>query len=127
MEQERRDFPRVEEELSAEILDTDDSVYPALILDLSLTGAQLLCDKPTAHQVAPDGQPSTADGAPRDIGVRLRVGLGDGRRAKIRAWGELMAVREVGEDEVRIGLRFTRFEGDSYSALEAYIDETLPD
>ena len=127
MSQERRDFPRIEEELSAELLDADDGVFPALILDISLTGAQLLCDKPTATHFAPDGSPEETTGTPREVGVRLRVPLGDGGRAKIRAFGQLMAVREVGEDEYRFGIKFNRFEGDSYTALEAYIDETLPD
>lgn len=127
MSQERRDFPRIEEEISAEILDASEGVFPALILDISLTGAQLLCDAPTANHFAPDGAPAGEDGQPREVGIRLRVPLGDGSRAKIRASGELMAVREVGEDEFRFGLRFTRFTGDSYSALEAYVDETLPD
>lgn len=127
MSEERRDFPRIEEELSAEILDADDGVFPVLILDISLTGAQLLCDKPTASHFAPDGKPETDEGKPREIGLRLRVPVGDGARAKIRAFGELMAVREVGDDEFRFGVRFTRFAGDSYTALEAYVDETLPD
>lgn len=126
MSQERRDFPRIEEELSAEILDANDGVFPALILDISLTGAQLLCDRPTAEHMVPEGVEVPGDD-PIELGIRLRVSLGDGSRAKIRGFGHLMAIREVGDDEFRLGIKFTRFAGDSYTALEAYIDETLPD
>ena len=122
----RRDFPRIETEHSVEVVDADGRVFPTLALDLSLTGMQLLCDGPTAERIAPNGSTSE-DGRPRELDVRLRVRLREAGRQHLGIRCQLMSLREVQPDDFRIGVRFVRFEGDSYHALEAYIDESLPD
>ena len=121
----RRDFPRIETEHSVEVVDSDGGVFPTLALDLSLTGMQLLCDSPTLERLLPGGK--LPEGEPPEIDVRLRLKLLDGTRSKIRANCQIMSVREIQDDEYRIGLKFSNFFGDSYHALEAYIDESLPD
>lgn len=123
--EDRRDFPRIETEHSVEVVDADGGVFPTLALDLSLTGMQLLCDEPTASRLLPDGPPDPAN--PRQIDVRIRLKLLDGTRTKVRATADMMSLRSNGEDDQRIGLRFSAFFGDSYHALENYIDESLPD
>ena len=127
MSQDRRDFPRIETEHSVEIVDADGNDFPTLALDLSLTGMQLLCDHPTAERIAPGGETRNASGAPREIDVRLRIRLRESGRQKLKIRCQVMSIREVQEDEYRIGVKFMRFEGDSYHTLEAYIDESLPD
>ncbi|HEX7029152.1 MAG TPA: PilZ domain-containing protein [Gammaproteobacteria bacterium] len=122
----RRDFPRIETEHSVEVVDADGNVFPTLALDLSLTGMQLLCDGPTAERIAPGGAVTT-DGQPRELALRLRVRLHEAGRQLIGVRCQVMSLREVQADEFRIGVRFMRFDGDSYHALEAYIDESLPD
>lgn len=124
MLQERRDFPRVETEQSVQLLDAAGASFPMLVLDLSLTGMQLLCDGPTAHRLAPGG---LSDDPPHDYDVRLRIRLKAHGMRQLRMRCRLMTLREVQRDEFRIGVKFTRFEGDSYAMLEAWIDETLPD
>lgn len=126
MSQDRRDFPRIETEHSVEIVDAHGAVFPTLALDLSLTGMQLLCDQPTAERIVPDGVTNNLDGSPRELDIRLRINLPDARR-RLGIRCHVMSLREVQSDEFRVGLRFVRFEGDSYHALEAYIDESLPD
>lgn len=125
MKDDRRDFPRIDTEHAAEVVDTDGSVFPVLALDLSLTGMQLLCDTPTVERLLPGGQPQE-DTQP-EIDVRLRLHLRDGTKNKIRVHCRIMSVREVQHDEYRIGLKFNEFAGDSYLALEAYFDESLPE
>lgn len=127
MSQDRRDFPRIETEHSVEVADANGAVFPTLALDLSLTGMQLLCDQPTAERIAPHGVTSHRDGDAREIDVRLRILLRDGSPRRLGIRCQVMSLREVQPDEFRIGVRFIRFEGDSYHALEAYIDESLPD
>lgn len=122
----RRDFPRIETEHSVELVEADGAIFPTLALDLSLTGMQLLCDGPTAERIAPGGE-TTVDGNPREFDVRLRIRLREGGGQRLKIGCQVMSVREVQDDEFRIGMKFTRFDGDSYHALEAYIDETLPD
>ena len=126
MSQDRRDFPRVETEHSVELVDADGGVFPTLALDLSLTGMQLLCDQPTAERIAPGGV-TGEDGKPHEFDVRVRIRLRDGGRRRLDIHCQVMSVREVQDDEYRVGVRFARFARDSYHALEAYIDETLPD
>ena len=123
---ERRDFPRIETEHSVEVVEADGATFPTLALDLSLTGMQLLCDGPTAERIAPGGDTSQ-NGEPREFDVRLRIRLREADRKHLRIRCAVMSVREVQADEFRIGVKFTRFEGDSYHTLEAYIDESLPD
>lgn len=124
--QDRRDFPRIETEHSVELVDADGGVFPTLALDLSLTGMQLLCDGPTAERIAPGGETSV-NGEPREFDVRLRVRLHDGGRRRLKIRCQVMSLREVQNDEYRIGLKFVRFDEDSYHTLEAYVDESLPD
>ena len=127
MSDDRRDFPRIETEHSVEIIDPDGASFPTLALDLSLTGMQLLCDQPTAARIAPAGNLREADGSPRELDVRLRVKLREGERERLKIRCQLMSLREVQQDEIRIGVKFIHFEGNSYHVLEAYIDESLPD
>lgn len=126
LSKDRRDFPRIETEHSVEVVDAEGHVFPTLALDLSLTGMQLLCDGPTAERIAPQ-QVVTIKGQARELELRLRVRLREAGRQLIRVHCQLMSLREVQPDEIRIGVRFIRFEGDSYHALETYIDESLPD
>lgn len=127
MSDERRDFPRIETEHSVEIIDADGASFPTLALDLSLTGMQLLCDEPTAERIAPEGNLDDAHGNPRELDMRLRVKLREGERERLKIRCRLMSRREVQQDEIRIGVKFIHFEGNSYHVLEAYIDESLPD
>ncbi|MBW3567432.1 MAG: PilZ domain-containing protein, partial [Proteobacteria bacterium] len=127
MSDDRRDFPRIETEHSVELVDGDGSAFPTLALDISLTGMQLLCDQPTAERIAPGGETKNGDGSPRELVARLRVKCRDGNRERIGVHCSVMSVRKVEPDEFRIGVKFTGFEGDSYHALEAWIDDTLPD
>ncbi|HEX6929812.1 MAG TPA: hypothetical protein VF267_11205, partial [Gammaproteobacteria bacterium] len=87
---------------------------------------QLLCDGPTAERIAPD-RSVAVNGQPRELALRLRVRLREAGRQLIGIHCQVMSLREVQADEFRIGVRFVRFGGDSYHALEAYIDESLPD
>lgn len=127
MSDDRRDFPRIETEHSVEIVGSNGESFPTLALDLSLTGMQLLCDQPTAERIAPAGELREADGTPRELDVRLRVKLHSGERERLQIRCQLMSLRQVQQDEIRIGVKFMHFEGNSYHVLEAYIDESLPD
>lgn len=110
-----------------EVVDAGGGVFPTLALDLSLTGMQLLCDQPTAERIIPGGDVTAPDGSPREIDICLRVKLREHGRQRINIRCRTMSVREASPDEFRIGVKFMRFEGDSYHRLENYIDESLPD
>ncbi len=124
MEQEKRTFRRIEVEHSIRIVEADGSTFPAIAADLSLTGMQILCDGPTMSRITPHGIQTHAG-----HGVRIHVrvappGLTD-NRGKLGLFGRVVAVRQSGEDEYRMGVQFTDFEPGTYNALETYIDSHL--
>lgn len=115
----KRDYPRIESEVSVEIVTDDRSTYPALVLDVSLTGAQLLCDRPTVTQtIAP------AEKEHHEITIRMRLKLRDRSTVRTQIHCQVMSVREVEEDEFRVGLKYSHFyDQNSYQALEDYVDD----
>lgn len=124
MAMERRDFPRIESEASSEIVASDGSLYPTLALDISLTGLQLLCDRPTAERVAPKLL-GTSPADKTEIVVRIRVYLKDRTKLRVQTRCRIMSVRSIGDDEFRIGLKYLDFHNDGYSHIERYVDEWL--
>lgn len=115
---ERRNFPRLASDTSVEIVAADGNTYPAILADISLSGAQLLCDRPTAERVAPGG-------AGEVITIRMRLLRPDRSKLRMQAQCEIMVVREAEGDEVRLGLHYRDFDADSYSHLETFIDDWL--
>ncbi len=125
---ERRSFPRVTTEHSVELVDEEGAVFPAIALDLSLTGMQLLCDKPTADRIVSSDKSDTKS-EHHQVNVRMRFRTVDGGQVRVLVLCEIMASREASKDEYHLGLKFVEFFADSYSDLESYIDEVidLPD
>lgn len=113
----KRDYPRIQSEASVDLVTSDKSSYPALILDVSLAGAQLLCDRPTVEQ-AINTQPN------QEITIRMRLKLRDRSTVRTQIKCRVMSVREVDTDEFRVGLKYSDFHDEkSYHALEAYVDD----
>lgn len=115
---ERRNFPRLESDTSVELVAADGNTYPAILADISLSGAQLLCDQPTAERVAPGGPGEV-------ITIRMRLLRPDRSKLRMQAQCEIVAVRAAEGDEVRLGVRYQDFDADSYVHLETFIDDWL--
>lgn len=124
MSEEKRAFDRIETEHSIRILGEDGSSFPAIAANISLTGLQILCDRPTLERITPHGVETKAI---HDVHVRVRVTLPDmpDNQAKLGVFARVMNVRASGQDEFRIGVQFTDFEPGSYNTLEHYIDAHL--
>ena len=124
MSEEKRAFDRIETEHSIRIIGEDGSSFPAIAANISLTGLQILCDRPTLERITPHGVDTKAI---HEVQIRVRVTLPDvpDSHAKLGLFGRVMNVRASGQDEYRIGLQFTDFEPGSYNALERYIDAHL--
>lgn len=126
MAKERRTWDRVPVEQYVHVLEGDNSDFPALATDISLTGMQLLCDEPTANRIVPNAQLATRDQFGH-IHVRMRLP----RRHRpdedlmVEARCRVMAVRRVSRDEFRIGLEYAEFQGQSYEQLETFVDDWL--
>ena len=124
MSEEKRTFDRIETEHSIRIIGEDGSTFPAIAANISLTGLQILCDKPTMERITPHGLQTNAA---RNVQIRVRVILPGVPEAqgKLGLFGQVVSVRESAADEFRIGVRFTDFEPGSYNALEHYLDTHL--
>jgi c-di-GMP-binding flagellar brake protein YcgR len=124
MQQEKRTFRRIAVEHSIRIVEADGSILPAIAVDVSLTGMQILCDEPTMNRVTLHGiQTSASDG----VRIHVRVSLPDlaDNSGRLGLFGRVVAVREGSKDEYRLGVQFTDFEPGTYHALETYIDSHL--
>lgn len=124
MSEEKRAFDRIDTEHSIRIIGEDGSSFPAIAANISLTGLQILCDRPTLERITPHGVDTKAI---HEVQIRVRVTLPDvpDSHAKLGLFGRVMNVRASGQDEYRIGVQFTDFEPGSYNALERYIDAHL--
>lgn len=124
MSQEKRTFDRIETEHSVRILGEDGSSFPAIAANISLGGLQILCDRPTMERITPYGTETKSD---HGVAIRVKVILPDMPESqnKLGLFGQVVAVRPGGQDEYRIGVRFTDYEPGSYNALEHYLDTHL--
>lgn len=126
MSEDRRQFPRVAAEASLQLVLADGARVPALALDLSLTGVQVLCDRPTALRIWDKGDATRltpADDVRSEVRMRLRCP--DGRHLRVQAEVRVMSVREAGDDEYRVGLKYLEFHADHYDSLERFVDEWM--
>lgn len=125
MQAEKRNYPRVESDASVDIVTADGATYPAVVLDVSLTGAQLLCDRPTAEIIAP-ALHETGPQHQLTVTLRMRLKLRDRSTVRLQVLSDLVSVREMADDEYRLGLRYRNFrDRQSYQALESYVDDWL--
>jgi hypothetical protein len=112
VENDRRQYERITTDHSIQVMDGD-RVLPALALDVSLLGLQLLCDEATAACI----RRCRGEG---DAAIRVRIPGADGG---VDAWCRIIYARHSSADECRLGLEYDRFLGDSYDWLEGFIDE----
>jgi hypothetical protein len=124
MSEEKRTFDRIETEHSIRIICEDGDSFPGIAANISLTGLQILCDRPTMERISSHGLETKAD---HQVPIRVRVSLPDmpENQSKLGLFGQVMSVRAGGQDEFRVGVRFTDFEPGSYNALEHYLDTHL--
>lgn len=118
MDIERRQYPRIPTDESIQIIDIDGSALPAVALDISLLGMQLLCDSLTARRI------TRSLDAEDNIQVRFPVTTIDGE-GSVGAWCRVVYLRQFPEDECRLGLRYQSFVGASYNWLESFVDQRV--
>ncbi|HET7588290.1 MAG TPA: PilZ domain-containing protein [Gammaproteobacteria bacterium] len=112
MDNDRRQYQRITTDHSIQLMDGD-RILPALALDVSLLGMQLLCDSATAECISR----RLNEG---DEEIRVRIPHPNGG---VDAWCRVVYLRNDSEDECRLGLEYTQFLGGSYDWLENFVDE----
>lgn len=113
----RRAYPRIASDMAVEIVGSK-GVFSSRSCDVSRVGLQLYCDAATASQIFPDGIEAAADGLELDIRVALPASSG-GSIVSVRC--RVVRTLQVAENEIRAGLQFLKFDGDSEDRLEQYL------
>ncbi|HET7370591.1 MAG TPA: PilZ domain-containing protein [Gammaproteobacteria bacterium] len=112
MDDERRQYQRIATDHSIQLMDGD-RILPALALDISLLGMQLLCDSATADSI-------TRRLNEGDDEIRVKIPHATGG---VDAWCKVVYLRHSADDECRLGLEYTQFLDGSYDWLENFVDE----
>lgn len=120
----RRVFGRIDTQHPVKVLDAGGAAHPALALDISLTGLQLLCNRETAARLLPT---AALEGrlSGEELRVQMQLPLKDGRYSDVDARCRVVAARDDDGERYRIGLRYIWFENYSYDDLERFIDDWL--
>jgi len=120
---ERRNYPRLHTQFPAEVIGGGKRASDqALATDVSITGLQLFCDARVAGRLVPDAEHPDLTGA-KPVTVRVTLPLRDGTHVRVEVRCKLRMLRRTEDGEFRVGLEYEYFEGQSYNALEAFIDD----
>lgn len=120
----RRVFERIDTQHPVKVLGSDGRAHPALALDISLTGLQLLCNNATAAKLLPETA-LRGELSGEELRVQMQLPLKDGRYSDVDARCRVVAARADDSDRFRIGLRYIWFENYTYDDLERFIDDWL--
>ena len=119
----RRNFPRLYTHFPAELTAGGKrSADRVLAVDVSISGLQIVCDKRVAERVlvkADKGK--VADAKP--VQLRVMLPLKDATHVEVKVRCRVRMIRQHIKGEYRVGLEYEFFEGKSYSALEAFVDD----
>lgn len=120
---ERRNYPRLHTRFPAEVLAGGKrAIDRTLATDVSITGLQLVCDARVANRVVEKAEKGKVKSA-KPVLVRVNLPLRDGTHVRVEVRCKVRALRKVEDDSYRVGLEYEFFEGQSYAALEAFIDD----
>ena len=120
---ERRNYPRLHTRFPAEVLAAGKrAIDHALATDVSITGLQLVSDERVANRIVDKADKGKVEKA-KPVLIRVNLPLRDGTHVRVECRCKVRAVRKAEDDSYRIGLEYEYFEGQSYAALEAFIDD----
>lgn len=119
----RRNYPRLHTRFPAELIAGGKRTADVVTaVDVSITGLQLVCDARTAERIVPGGANGDIARA-KPVLLKVVLPLRDGTHVEVTARCVVRAVRLHEDGDHRVGLEYEFFEGRSYAALEAFIDD----
>ena len=120
---ERRNYHRLHTRFPAEVLAGGKrAIDHALATDVSITGLQVVCDARVANRIVEKADKGKLKGA-KPVLIRVNLPLRDGTHVRVEVRCTVRALRKIEDDSFRVGLEYEYFEGQSYGALEAFIDD----
>lgn len=118
---ERRQSPRYEIELSADLLMENGSILTVATRNISSSGLQIICDTWVTEEIEPRGIQSHAISH-----IRLKaitdLPIGDEHK-KLYANCRMMSVQRMSQDEYMLNLAFIDFENGSEQSLDEFLDQ----
>jgi hypothetical protein len=122
-ENDRRIFERIDTQHPVKALDKGGVAHPALALDISLTGLQLLCNRGTTEALL--SAKSIERGGGEEVRVQMQLPLKNGRYTQVDARCRVVSIRKDDDGRFHLGLRYIWFENYTYDDLERFIDDWL--
>ena len=120
MGEERREYPRIEAELRAEVSTREGRSVAVTVVNISRSGFCLRLDRDAALALSSRGLLSPGDS------LRLRMSLPvQAERLACAAKCKTVWVRRLGQHTYELGGEFQRFEAKGTTALERYIEDCL--
>lgn len=123
MYEEKRDYPRVKVNSLAEVHKQDEYDLNLILHDISPDGAQLRCNRKTAHIIHPSGKFITEKTAPEVI-LKFSL-LVNEKEKEIIVHSVLYYFTIIATDMVAFGVKFKEFENFSGRYVEKYIMESI--
>jgi c-di-GMP-binding flagellar brake protein YcgR len=118
---ERRQSPRYEIELSADLLMENGSILTVATRNISSSGLQIICDTWVTEEIEPRGIQSHAISH-----IRLKAITDlpiDNEHKKLYANCRIMSVQRMSQDEYMLNLAFIDFENGSEQSLDEFLDQ----
>ena len=119
MASERRQYPRIPTDLPLEVRTGDGEVVRVAARNLSCGGLEMSCDRWCADRLLPPGH-QAFPGQPIKVQLAFQLPAGEGSRG-VAVAAEVVDSRRLSQNEYRVGLHFTTFEGDGEALVERFV------
>ncbi len=121
MDENRRDYPRIDTQFSADVRDPAGDVLTVSVINLSRTGLQVVCDRDTAQRIV--GEPAWPVGD--TFLLQLRLPFLWQKPADIVIDCRMIHATVKHGAGFQLGFLFSEFIEDGYQSLEAFIEECM--
>jgi PilZ domain len=119
----RRNYPRLHTQFPTELVAGGKrSIEHVLAVDVSISGLQVVCDRRVAERIVTKADEHNIAGA-KPVQIKVVLPLKDGTHVEVAVRCKVRTLRQHIDEQFRVGLEYEYFEGKSYSALEAFIDD----
>lgn len=123
MYEEKRDYPRIKVNTLATVHKPDEYDVNLILFDISPDGAQLRCNRKTAHIIHPTGKFIAEKTAP-EVVLKFSLIVND-KEKEVIVHSKLYYFTIIATDMVAFGIKFKEFEKFSNRHVESFIMESI--
>ncbi len=122
---EKRHYPRVARQFSAEIENAEGVHVNVIAVDTSSEGLSIQCNTLVRDLITPGGCFISDDGKPVELLVWLDLPIGRGKAKKVGARCHVSFSRRLSSNQCKIGMRYMDIEQGGYKTLVSYIESAM--